>query len=98
MLDSLSLYPEVVKDEAERTVAALAWLERGLLAWPEDQRPELGALYGALSARLAQSGGVDALVPQNTASHESNAQATATSVTAIKSGRDLLDSGSALSG
>jgi len=98
VLDSLSLYPEVVKDEAERTVAALAWLERGLLAWPEDQRPELGALYGALSARLAQSGGVDALVPQNTASHESNAQATATSATAIKSGRDLLDSGRALSG
>jgi type VI secretion system protein VasJ len=30
VLDCLSLYPEVVKDEAERTVAALAWLERGL--------------------------------------------------------------------
>ncbi len=29
VLDTLSLYPEVVKAEAERTAAALAWLERG---------------------------------------------------------------------
>jgi len=95
VLGSLSLYPEVVKVEAERTAAALAWLERSLDAWPQDQRPELGALYAALSARLAQSGGLDALVPQNTASHESNTQ-TPPSGAAIKSGRDLLDSGRAL--
>ncbi|MCW8278238.1 type VI secretion system protein TssA [Pseudomonas sp. PCH199] len=93
VLDCLTLYPEVVKDEAERTVAALAWLERGLEAWPEDQRPALGPLYGALSARLAQSGGVDAVVPQNSASQETTAQSAA-----IKSGRDLLDSGRALAG
>lgn len=98
VLDCLSLYPEVVKDEAERTVTALAWLERGLDAWPQDQRPALDALYGALSARLAQSGGVDALVPQNSASHDANAQAGAAAATAIKSGRDLLDSGRALAG
>jgi len=98
VLDCLSLFPEVVKDEAERTVTALAWLERGLDAWPQDQRPALDALYGALSARLAQSGGVDALVPQNSASHDANAQAGAAAATAIKSGRDLLDSGRALAG
>ncbi|EIK93351.1 type VI secretion-associated protein [Pseudomonas sp. M47T1] len=97
VLDSLSLYPEVVRSEAERTVAALAWLERGLEAWPHDQRPALGALYGALSARLTQSGGVDALVPQHSASHESNVQSAPTA-TAIKSGRDLLDNGRALAG
>ncbi|PMZ85758.1 MULTISPECIES: type VI secretion system protein TssA [unclassified Pseudomonas] len=96
VLDSLSLYPEVVKAEAERTVAALAWLERGLEAWPPDQRPQLGALYGALSARLAQSGGVDAVVPQNSASHESSSQTCAPGAPVIKSGRDLLDSGRAL--
>jgi type VI secretion system protein VasJ len=96
VLDSLSLYPEVVRSEAERTVAALAWLARGLEAWPQDQRPGLGALYGALSARLTQSGGVDALVPQHSASHEPNGQTSAPSATAIKSGRDLLDSGRAL--
>ncbi|MGF6092972.1 type VI secretion system protein TssA [Pseudomonas sp. 18173] len=98
VLDCLSLYPEVVKDEAERTVTALAWLERGLDAWPQGQRPALDALYGALSARLAQSGGVDALVPQNSASHDANAQAGAAAAMAIKSGRDLLDSGRALAG
>ncbi|NWA02762.1 type VI secretion system protein TssA [Pseudomonas gingeri] len=96
VLDSLSLYPEVVKSEAERTVAALAWLEHGLGAWPPEQRPVLDALYGALSTRLAQSGGVDAVVPQNSASHESNIQAGAPSAPALKSGRDLLDSGRAL--
>ena len=93
VLDSLSLYPEVVKTEAERTVAALAWLEHGLQAWPEDQRPQLDALHGALSARLAQSGGVDAVVPQHSANHESVGQASAPDSLAIKSGRDLLDSG-----
>ncbi|MEQ4280964.1 type VI secretion system protein TssA [Pseudomonas syringae] len=97
VLDSLSRYPEVVRSEAERTVAALAWLERGLEAWPQDQRPALGALYGALSARLMQSGGVDALVPQHTASHESNVPSAPTT-TAIKSGRDLLDNGRTLAG
>jgi type VI secretion system protein VasJ len=98
VLDCLSLYPEVVSDEAERTVAALAWLERGLDTWPQAQRPSLGALHGALSNRLAQSGGVDALVPQNSAAHETHAQSAAPGMTAIKSGRDLLDSGRALAG
>ena len=77
VLDSLSRHPEVVRSEAERTVAALAWLEHGLEAWPHDQRPALGALYGALSARLTQSGGVDALVPQHSAHQESDVQAAA---------------------
>ena len=95
VLDTLSLYPEVVKAEAERTAAALAWLERGLSAWPQAQRPDLAPLYAALSSRLAQSGGMDAVVPQNIASHESTAPMPAPQ---IKSGRDLLDSGRALAG
>ena len=98
VLDSLSLYPEVVKAEAERTVAALAWLEQGLSSWPENQRPALGALYAALSARLAKSGGVDALVPQNSASSEPNNRASGSPAIAPKSGRDLLDGGRALAG
>lgn len=96
VLDSLTLYPEVVKVEAERTVAALAWLEQALQAWPADQRPEMGGLYAALSARLAQSGGVDALVPQNSAPLESGSQTPMPTTNAIKSGRDLLDSGRSL--
>lgn len=97
VLDSLSLFPEVVKVEAQRTVAALAWLEQSVAAWPEAERPELGALYGALSARLTQSGGVNALVPQNSAAQtESTPNTAAPVLSAIKSGRDLLDSGKAL--
>ncbi|AUG07148.1 type VI secretion system protein TssA [Pseudomonas sp. S09G 359] len=92
VLDTLSLYPEVVKAEAERTAAALAWLERGLNLWPQEQRPDLAPLYAALAARLAQSGGMDALVPQNTISQDS----TAAPAAPIKSGRDLLDSSRAL--
>lgn len=98
VLGTLSLFPEVVKAEAERTAAALAWLQHSLQAWPEDQRPALEPLYAALSARLAQSGGVEALVPQNTASHGAAAHADTSPVVAIKSGRDLLDSGRALAG
>jgi type VI secretion system protein VasJ len=51
-----------------------------------------------LSARLAQSGGVDALVPQNIARFETNTRTAAPDPTAIKSGRDLLDGGRALAG
>lgn len=94
VLNTLSLYPEVVRAEAERTVAALAWLEQVLTGWPQDQRPDLGALYSALSARLTQSGGVDAVVPQHSASHE--VKESSSPVSTIKSGRDLLDSGRVL--
>lgn len=97
VLDSLSLFPEVVKAEAQRTVSALAWLEQIVAAWPEDERPDLGALYAALAARLTQSGGVNALVPQNSAIHvEPTPHTAAPALSAIKSGRDLLDSGKAL--
>lgn len=92
VLDLLLLYPEVVRTEASRTAAALAWLERSLSAWPQAQRPLLGPLYDALTARLAQSGGMDALVPQNSASPASPAPP----APVIRSGRDLLDSGRAL--
>lgn len=98
VLDSLSRYPEVVRSEAEHTVAALAWLKQGLEAWPQVQRPALDGLYGALSARLTQSGGVDAVVPQHSASQVLNAPLSAPGNATIKSGRDLLDSGRALAG
>ncbi len=96
VLDGLAHYPEVVKSEAQRTVAALAWLEQGLQGWPEQQRPDLGALYTALSDRLAQSGGVDAVVPQTSATPEAPAPAGRAPVTVPKSGRDVLDGGRAL--
>ncbi|MFP5426860.1 MAG: type VI secretion system protein TssA [Gammaproteobacteria bacterium] len=96
VLASLSLYPQVVKAEAERTVAALVWLEHGFNRWPDDQRPQLDALYSALIARLAVSGGVDAIVPQTSSDSPVSSTATGPSPSPIKSGRDLLDSGRAL--
>ncbi|MCO7563959.1 type VI secretion system protein TssA [Pseudomonas sp. S 311-6] len=97
VLDGLSLFPEVVKAEAQRTVAALAWLERIVSAWPQGERPGLRALYAALAARLTQSGGVNALVPQNSAVQSEPTPHMATPVvSSISSGRDLLDSGKAL--
>lgn len=96
VLDALAQFPAVVKDEAERTVAALVWLEQGIQAWPPAQRPELGALYSALSTRLAQSGGVNAVVPQNSTVQESAAPGAPAPLSSPRSGRDLLDSGRTL--
>lgn len=96
VLASLALHPQVLRAEAERSAAALAWLEQLLQAWPQAQRPALGGLYSALVARLAQAGGVDAIVPQ-TAS-EAPASQPAPEPAPIRSGRDLLDSGRVLAG
>lgn len=97
VLDSLSRYPEVVKADVERTVAALALLDSAMQAWPEGERPALGALYSALDVRLAQSGGLDAVVPQNSAplgmkeEHGNASSAGLPTLKHIQSGRDLLD-------
>ncbi|MFK0095016.1 type VI secretion system protein TssA [Pseudomonas sp. NPDC090592] len=98
VLASLSLYPQVVKAETQRTVAALVWLEQGFSTWPQDHRPRLDGLYSALSARLAVSGGVDAIVPQTSNVSAPKDTGTSAKSSAIKSGRDLLDSGRQLAG
>ncbi len=101
VLDSLSRYPEVVKAETERTVAALALLARKVGAWSEADRPALGALYHALEWRLAQSGGPEAVVPQCSAAAGPGLHAISAGQNAllrtIQSGRDLLNQGKELS-
>jgi len=96
IIDALARFPEVVRADAERTVAALAWLEQGTHAWPPEQRPALGGLYSALSARLTQSGGVEAVVPQNTAPQLAAASVAQGQGAVPTSGRDLLDRGRVL--
>lgn len=95
VLDSLSLYPEVDTTDFSRIAGALALIEQGLSAWDAASRPGLGALYAALENRLAQSGGMGAVVPQNssTSSPSSASESTNTSPTLrpVQSGRDLLD-------
>lgn len=86
VLDALSRFPELAKAEARRTVAALAWIDEQLGQWPEAERPCLAPLHAALSKRLAQAGGADAVLPQTCATPPSQPPA----IEAIASGRDAL--------
>lgn len=95
ILDSLTRYPEVIKSDFERTIAALALLDSVILTWPEDERPLLNPLYSALENRLAQAGGLHAVIPQNSSCDELYHATASISGTAgirsIQSGRELLD-------
>ncbi len=92
MLDSLSLYPEVIKREAERTAGALWLLEQCSAQTDEVERPQYSALYGALESRLQKSGGMDAVLPQNVSgSHQATpSSGSVPSLTGIASGQELL--------
>lgn len=99
MVDSLSLYPEVVRAEAHRTVGALLLMAQLAEQTPEDNRPQLGGLYHALASRLMSAGGVDAVVPQNASDNEpvhSATQRHAPELSRITSGQDLLAQGRTL--
>lgn len=94
MLDTLSLYPEVSKPDFRLAVGALALVEQVTQRWDVAAQPELGALYGALENRMVQSGGINAVVPQNSASSEvqHNPRATFTAASHdINSGRELME-------
>ncbi|WP_336221674.1 type VI secretion system protein TssA [Citrobacter amalonaticus] len=86
MLDSLSRYPEVNSADTLRIAGALLLMEYTA----EGSVP--GALLSALEKRLQQSGGVDAVVPQNVSdSASATANSGAPLLSRITSGRDLLD-------
>jgi type VI secretion system protein VasJ len=95
VLDSLSLWPEVVREDARRTAGALLLICDSLEKEPEASRPDMNALYSALVSRLMKAGGVDAVVPQN-AGHRAQSQASHTTgpdapvLSRITSGQDLL--------
>lgn len=93
MLDSLARYPEVAKEDFANIVAALNLLTVSFAAWPEDQHsPSLMPLINALESRLAQSGGMNAVVPQNSSGVPApSSPVDAPQVQTITSGRDLLD-------
>lgn len=92
MTGSLSLYPEVVRENAERTTGALLLIAQITENEPEEIRPELNALYGALESRLQKGGGVDAVVPQNVSSEPQTmaSHSDAPVIGRITSGQDLL--------
>lgn len=96
VLDSLSLYPEVVREDAQRTAGALLLISDSLETEPETSRPELNALYSTLGSRLMKAGGVDAVVPQNASSQARTqplshaAEPDAPVLSRVTSGQDLL--------
>ncbi len=96
VLDSLSLWPEVVRDDALRTVGALLLIRDSLGTELEASRPELNALYSALVSRLIKAGGVDAVVPQNIGNKAQSQSSSFTTehdapvLSRITSGQDLL--------
>ncbi|WP_312627320.1 type VI secretion system protein TssA [Scandinavium sp.] len=104
VLDSLSFWPEVVRDDALRTAGALLLMRGSLEAEPEASQPELNALYAALESRLMKAGGVNAVVPQN-ASSKSHSEVSlhmtehdAPLLNRITSGQDLLTQARTLTG
>jgi type VI secretion system protein VasJ len=104
VLDSLSLYPEVVRDDAQRTAGVLLLISDSLETEPEASRPELNALYSALESRLIKGGGVDAVVPQNAGNKAQSQPSTHTAesgapvLNCITSGQDLLAQARTLTG
>lgn len=101
ILDSLARFPEVAKADFSRIVAALNLLSVSFAAWTEDQQPpSLMPLIHALESRLAQSGGMNAVVPQNSAALSppvASSLIDSPSLQVIHSGRDLLDQAKTLS-
>lgn len=104
VLDSLSLYPEVVRADAQRTTGALLLIHDALKAEPDTSRPALNALYSALESRLMMAGGVDAVVPQNASATKPDPPVSETAenhaplLSRITSGQDLLAQARTLTG
>lgn len=91
MLDSLARFPEVSRPDAQRIAGALMLLDQQFNQREESIRPGLGALYSALENRLAQSGGAQALVPQNISTQTARYSADTPVLKSIASGRELLE-------
>lgn len=94
VLDSLALWPEVARADAELTAGALYHLHVAVSHWPENEQPSFAGLCTALENRLARSGGLGALVPQNSSTQEPASTVVtrhSPQLSTVQSGRDLLD-------
>lgn len=100
VIDALLLWPEVDNNDAGLTVGAINLLASAVSDWPEEERPSFAGLCSALENRLARSGGMEALIPQNSSSLEHGREAIRSDspqLSVVKSGRDLLDQAKLLS-
>lgn len=92
--DSLSRFPGGDLDIMQRIAGALWLIERACKLWDEPVQPQLSPLYQALENHLAQSGGSNSLVPQigrDDGLPELPTGSAAPAISAVTSGRDLLD-------
>lgn len=100
VIDALLLWPEVDRNDAGLTAGAISLLESTVADWPEAEKPSFAGLCTTLENRLARSGGMEALVPQNSSTQEHGrepAHSDSPQLSAVKSGRDLLDQAKLLS-
>jgi type VI secretion system protein VasJ len=97
VLNVLARWPEVVPEDASLIAGSLVKLSELTQRLPENERPLLAGLCTALQQRLDGSGGSDAMLPQNSSSVSTTAQPSSLTLSAVKSGRDLLDQGKLLS-
>ena len=100
VIDALLLWPEVDSNDAGLTAGAIRLLESSVADWPEAEKPSFAGLCTALENRLARSGGMEVLVPQNSSAQEQGhepAHSDSPQLSAVKSGRDLLDKAKLLS-
>lgn len=94
MLDTLSMWPEVDRDDTGLTVGAINLLASAVADWPDNEKPSFAGLCTALENRLARSGGMDSLIPQNSSAQgaeRGSVTGDLLALAAVKSGRDLLD-------
>lgn len=100
MMDALLLWPEVERNDAGLTVGAFMLLNQVTADWPEDEKPAFTVLYEALENRMARCGDINSLIPQYSRTQERECGSVTgklAQVSAIKSGRDLLDQSKLLS-
>ena len=94
VLDTLSLWPEVDRDDAGLTAGAISLLANAVMDWTDNERPSFSGLCSALEHRLARSGGIDVLIPQNSSVQDTERDGGtghSPQLSVVKSGRDLLD-------
>lgn len=92
--DTLSLWPEVDRDDAGLIAGAISLLAESVTDWPEKEKPSFAGLCSALENRMARSGGMEVLIPQNSSAQDARRDSGVSpspQLTAVKSGRDLLD-------
>jgi type VI secretion system protein VasJ len=75
VIDALQLWPEVDSNDAGLTAGAINLLQSAVADWPEAEKPSFAGLCTALENRLARSGGMEALVPQNSSAQEHGREA-----------------------